>query len=487
MTRDAFAIDGKIAPPEARYDLVVVGAGPAGAAAALAGARAGQMVLLVDENPLAPELMRTDVPLFYGMRMTAAIERPDRLIETLLGANPDLEAAFEAGVDVRLGVTAWGLYVPQAGLAALPEAMLGLADGERSWFVGYDRLVVAAGARDLALSFPGWDQPGVMGANALHALLIRYAAFNGSRVLILGSGDLAMETALLAWRQGVSVAGIVEVRGAVQAMLPPDLAAAGIPVFTDTVLLRAEGDAGGVTSAVLSNGEVLACDTICLAIGLVPAVELVASAGARLEFDALRGGHVPLLTDEGRTSLAGVYAIGDCAGVSCAGDSLQYRADWSAALGRVAPADTIVCQCEAVTRADLLGVQPPRYLGTRSAAMVARGLDSLLADGPADQDQVKRLTRACMGVCQARRCREQVSLLLAEQSGLAPEAAPFTGYRAPVRPLPLAILADWAEPGHVQAGWDVWFGVPEQWIPYADIGTDREAAHIAALGGNMHL
>jgi thioredoxin reductase len=480
--RDAFALDGKLAPPEAHYDLVVVGAGPSGTAAAIAGAQAGQSVLLVDENPVAPALMRTDVPLFYGMRMTGAVETPERLVETLLASNPDLETALERGVEVALGTTAWGLYVPQPGLAALPVAALALADAGRSWLVGFDRLVVAAGARDLAIAFPGWDQPGVMGALALQMLIGRYAAFAGRRTVILGTGTLANETALMALRHGVDVAALVEIRDTAQGDMAP-IIAAGIPVMTGATIVRAEGDADGVQRLVLADRSI-DCDTICLAIGAVPAVELLGAAGAGLCVDPARGGRVPVLAADGATSLPGVFATGDCAGIAGPADTLRYQADWFAALGSACTDTTIICQCESVTRADVLGVQPPRYLGDRAAPMACRSLATLLADGPPDQDQIKRLTRAGMGLCQGRRCREQVSALLANAAGLAPEAAPFTGYRAPVRPIPLAILADWAETPEMTAGWDVWFGIPAQWTPYRDIDTPREAMHIAILSGN---
>lgn len=486
--RDIYALDGKLPAPEARYDIVVVGAGPAGADAAIAGVRAGKSVLLVDENPVAPELMRTDVPLFYGMRMTGAVETPDRMIETLLATNPALETAFELGVDVRLGTSAWGLYAPQPGLLTLPEPMLGLADATRSWLVGFGDLVVAAGARDFVASFPGWDQPGVMGALALEMLLDRYAAFAGQRIVILGSGDLALRTALIALRHGVAVAALVETGAAVAGDLglAEQLAAAGVPILTGVAVRRAEGGADGVERLVLGDRSI-DCDTICLAIAAVPAIELLAAAGARIEVAATRGGHVPALGADGATSLARVFAIGDCAGIDSALDTLAYRAAWVAALNQGSDAATTICQCEEVSRADLLGIQPPRYLGERPAAMICRSFATLLGDGPPDQDQVKRLTRAGMGVCQGRRCRDQVALLLGAAAGLAPEAAPFTGYRAPVRPIPLAILADWAEDPGMQAGWDVWFGVPAQWIPYRDIDTPREAMHIAILSGGGHI
>jgi hypothetical protein len=147
------------------------------------------------------------------------------------------------------------------------------------------------------------------------------------------------------------------------------------------------------------------------------------------------------------------------------------------------PATTVICQCEEVTREALLAVRPPAYLGVASAAQTRRDLGSLLEDGPANQDQIKRLTRACMGPCQARRCREQVALALANASNTPPERIPLAGYRAPVRALPLQVLAAWDESAAISRHWDVWMGIPGQWTPYDDIGTEREALSAGILGG----
>ena len=85
-----------------------------------------------------------------------------------------------------------------------------------------------------------------------------------------------------------------------------------------------------------------------------------------------------------------------------------------------------------------------------------------------------------MGPCQARRCREQVALMMALGANVAPETVPLAGYRAPVRPLPLSVLADWQESADMDAGWNVWFGIATQWIGYEDIGTEREAEQLRA-------
>jgi thioredoxin reductase len=484
MTRtiDPHAIDGKFPAPATRFDVVVVGAGRSGTAAALAAAQDGQSVLLVDENPVPGHQIGNDVPYYFGGRATAAAQNSERMLETLFMNTPELEAVIEAGVELLLGTCAWGVYRNGPLVGSLPGQVVALADGERSWLVGFDRLVLATGARDLPMAFPGWNQPGVMGAAALKMLLTRYDAFAGKRVLIAGSHDLALETALLAREKGLDVAGLVEVRGAPQgaADLVALVKSGGIAIHCGVHMVEAKGGIDGVERIILSDGSAVDCDTLVMAIGQVPMIELADALGSARMFDAKRGGHVALEDDA-------ISAVGSCAGLAATGfDHVAYRFDWLNALGGACGGDTIICQCEEVTLSDLLGVQPPRYL-ERSPTMQARSLKSLLEDGPPNQDQIKRLTRSGMGVCQGRRCRDQVAMMLAVEAESELSALPLATHRAPVRPLPLKIIADWEESEEMRAGWDVWMGIPTQWVPYADIGTPFEEENRRVLGGNMSL
>ena len=505
---DRIAQAGKHREPEARYDLLVVGGGPAGAAAALTAAEGGASVLLVDENPVDPGLMGLDVPLWFGGRYTAEVQTPERLTAQVFAANPLLEAAMEAGVEIQLGVSCWGAWVPGWGLASLPGAIAGLADAERAWTVGFDRIVIATGARDVALAFPGWNQPGVMGARGFLSLVETYNAFAGRRIVVLGSGALARRVVQAAQAHGLEVVAAVEI-----ADRPLD--EFGVRVLTNAVPLEARGGLDGVTGLKVSVGAEsvnLACDTVVMAVSLTPTVELFDVLGAELAMQPSLGGHAPVSPDAIATSLPEVFVAGDSAGVPggvpltvdeaeasgrragravlaslgrgtytpqprivAAGDALALQAAWLRALNAASPAETIVCQCEEVTREALLAVRPPAYLGPPSPAQAKRDITSLLADGPANQDQIKRLTRACMGACQARRCREQVALNLAFASNEPPERTPLAGYRAPVRPLPLKVIAAWDETTEMGRLWDVWMGVAGQWTPYDDIGTEREA------------
>ncbi len=478
---DLCAVNGTRSAAESHYDVVVVGAGPSGIAAAIDAAKSGSKVLLIDENPVSGALMGNDVPLYFGGRMTAATQNSERMLEAIFMSMPELETAMEAGVELLLGTTAWGVYRNGPGVASLPQQVVGLADAERSWLVGFDKIVLATGARDLAMAFPGWNQPGVMGAAALQMLLTRYEAFAGRRMLILGSHDLALETALLAHTRGIDVVGLIEVRDAPQghSELVAKVEAAGIAIYCGQSITGAEGGIDGVERAVLSGGEEIVCDTICMAIGLVPSIELVDAMHGPLALRATRGGYIPA----GETT---VSAVGDCAGLADTGfDHIAYRMDWMRALSAVSADDTIICQCEEVTRADLIGVQPPNYL-SRPEPMCTRSLDTILQDGPANQDQIKRLTRAGMGVCQGRRCRDQVAMLLALESNRPFGSISLASHRAPVRPLPMRIMAEWDEPAEMDAAWDVWFGIPTAWVPHEDIGTPHEDEHRQMLYTGMY-
>ena len=302
------------------------------------------------------------------------------------------------------------------------------------------------------------------------------------------------------------------------APLGAELAAAGIPLLTRHVIAAAEGreevaaarlvaldPAGHRLPASLHPVE---CDTIVLGVGTVPVVELLDALGCRTAFLPERGGHVPLLDTAGQTTVPGVYAVGDCAGVwaeksldpavavaeaqravACiTGAALpeiaappavdgaafcDYRLGWvRAAVVDAAPdaaGDAHVCQCEEVTAREILELRPPRYLGWEPPRRNATDLAALLGNGPNSPDQVKRLTRAGMGLCQGRRCREQVACLLALGADMTLGAVPLATHRAPVRPMPLGLLGSLPESPEMAQHWDIWFGIPGQVASYWDI------------------
>jgi thioredoxin reductase len=499
-----------------REAVVVVGAGVAGASAAIEAARLGLGVTLVDEHPLDLATMAMDAPYFFGPRLLPTLADRGLTMERVVEGSELLSQADEAGVKVALGTCAWGSFRPGPNSRQLERSCVGLADAERSWMLEYEHLVLAPGARDLVLSFPGWEKSGVMGASAALALMTRYRALAGQSMVILGSGPLGLEVARLALERGLRIAGIVDVspdvRGRPERWAP--LARQGVPFVGSHTVQAVEGEkevravrlvrVGGDLQPVAGSERVVECDTVCLAVGLVPNVELAALTGCRLGYRAELGGWVPDRTAEMETSVAGVYVVGDGGGVRedaivtprlaadegrraaiavaearglltadraralrqdlltvappDAGSAGGADADaWQRSLVQAGGMDVVVCQCEEVTRQELVDVSPPRYLAGSPKRSWEPKLSSMLDAGPANPDLLKRLTRAGMGHCQGRRCREQVAWLLARATGVDVSEVPLASYRPPVRPLSMRILGAQDEAEAVREEWASWF------------------------------
>jgi D-hydroxyproline dehydrogenase subunit alpha len=480
--------------------VVVVGAGIAGCSAALEAAQQGLQVMLVDEHPQSLSMMSLDTPYFYGARLAPVLSDSSAIAERVLGANEPLMLCLEAGVDVVTNTSVWGSFTPSANSTHAKRPQLGLADAEKSWMVEYDHLILAPGARDLVLSFPGWQLPGVMGAAAALALMNRYRALFGERLVILGSGNLGLTVAKRALASGLQIAAIVDVAPAVRgdAGIAEELRAAGVNFLLSQTIQDAQGS-DSVQSVRLRalddqmqpkglGTTEIDCDTVCMAFGLVPNIELPAVTGCELEFRGDRGGWIPKLDSQMRSSLPTVSVVGDGAGVtettvldsqiaveqarvaaraiarasatapqlppqlqSTVEDSVAQQ--WLRTMVAVGGMDTLVCQCEEVTRRELLAVQPPRYLAY-AAKMRAQAASPT---AQTSQDFFKRMTRVGMGHCQGKRCREQSAMLLANAAHRPVGDIAPGSYRVPVRPIPLNVIACYDETEEMRKTWPVWF------------------------------
>jgi pyruvate/2-oxoglutarate dehydrogenase complex dihydrolipoamide dehydrogenase (E3) component len=527
--RDRASVAGKQPPVGETTDLLVIGAGPAGISAALTAAGTGIRVTLVDENPVPPQTMGEDVPLHFGGRMAATAANRNAVLESMLHVRPQLAEAIEAGVDVRLGTAAWGLFPQRRTAAWIDGHVAGLADEDRVYLLRFKQVIVAAGCRDMGIAFDGWQRPGVMGANAAYRLATLYEALDSRRAVLVGSGPEALQIGNALLAAGVAIAAVIERAAAIAG--PPELlsqlVASGARVFTRHVIQQTLGDQHGVVAVrlagVAESGqrrsetfERIECDTVLLGVAAIPAIELIEAAGCAVNFQAARGGHVPIVDGSQRTSLSFLYAAGDCAGVwptkslseetarregriaawaalqalgaqsggveeepvapdSTVSDAALERLAWVRAMTLESAVAPFVCQCEEVTAADVLELKPPGYLHWQDAAEYRR-LGSVDPEAVPHPDAVKRLTRAGMGPCQGRRCREQIAALLALGSGTALADIPLATYRPPVRPLRLAQLAALPEAPAMDAGWDSWFGMPSQWVPFWRVPPAYSAA-----------
>ncbi len=362
---DPHSIAGKDLHVAERCELLVVGAGPAGLAAAIEAAGRGLHVMLVDENPVPFATMGEDVPLLFGGAMSPLARNRTAMMEAYIASEPLLEEAFDVGVDVRLGTVAFGLYANGESVAWLPGLVAGLADDERSWMVATDRVIVAAGARDVGLAFPGWELPGVVGATAAMRLLTRYGALAATRAVVVGTTAEALSAALALHEAGVVVEALIE-----QADVPvgPDdlvasAAASGIEILTRHVVREAVGRNGVEAVLVAPIGpdgtpvadapeRRIGCDAVILGIGLAPVVELVDALGAQVAYQADRGGYAPVLRSGQRASLPGIWIVGDAAGTWAAKTQDRAIAERE---GRLAAADA----CGAHETTAEAGAPPP--------------------------------------------------------------------------------------------------------------------------------
>ncbi|SFL47496.1 NAD(P)/FAD-dependent oxidoreductase [Rugamonas rubra] len=358
-------------------DLLVVGAGPAGLAAAHAAASSGAQVLVVDDNPQAGGQIWRGGPQ----------HQPDpraRALWDALHATPKVGFLHQARV----------LYAPAPG-----QLLVQTPDGAAT--LAYQRLILATGARERLLPFPGWTLPGVTGAGGLQALAKGGYPLAGKRVVVAGSGPLLLAVAATLSERGALVVAIVEqaapprlARFALGLLATPSkLTQAwqltrrlrGVPYWRDSFVRAAANDGGGAALRVTVQrggaSETLDCDYLACGYGLLPNLELALALGCASAAGAVR------VDQWQHSSVAGVYCAGEgtgvggvdlalaegrIAGLAAAGLAEQARrhfaerARWQAFAGRLARAfvlrpeltaladdDTIVCRCEDVCHGEL--------------------------------------------------------------------------------------------------------------------------------------
>jgi len=169
-----------------KFDILIIGAGPAGLNAARTAAEAGANVGVIDDNALPGGQIWRQGP---GHRATG----PARAVLDALAA--------------RTNVT---LLSGTRIVQALPERQLLAQSPERALTLAYGKLIVASGARERFLPYPGWTLPGVTGAGGLQALIKGGMPVRGERIVVAGSGPLLWAAAVTARQHGATIAAIVE-------------------------------------------------------------------------------------------------------------------------------------------------------------------------------------------------------------------------------------------------------------------------------------
>lgn len=300
---------------------IVVGAGPAGLCAAIELKKAGAPVILMDENSKPGGQLFKQIHKFFGSREHKAGTRGFEIGKELLAESLNL------GIDVRLKTEVVGI---ESGLK-----VWAVENRTRSYTIEASKLILATGATENALSFPGWTLPGVMTAGCAQTLINVHRVLPGKRVLMIGSGNVGVIVAYQLMQAGAEVVAVLEALPKLggYGVHTAKVARAGVPFRCATTILRAEGKES-VERAVIAKidshfqpipgtEETLEVDTICLAVGLTPSIELACIAGCKEIYIPELGGNMPGHDRYMRSSDESIYVVGDIAGVEEASTAME--------------------------------------------------------------------------------------------------------------------------------------------------------------------
>lgn len=302
-----------------RYDLIIVGAGPSGLCAAVEAAKRGLNVVVFDENEKPGGQLFKQIHKFFGSKEHRAKVRGFVIGQQLL------DEADKAGVEVVLNATVIGLYQDKEIVVKIGT--------EVKHFKG-DAIIVATGAAENMVTFPGWTLPGVIGAGAAQTMMNLHGILPGKKVLMLGSGNVGLVVSFQLLQCGCEVVALVDAAPRVggYGVHAAKVARTGVPFYMSHTIVKAEGEecVTGVTIAEVDQNfqfipgteKHFDVDTICLAVGLSPMSQLLKMAGCKMEDNPRRGGQVPICDACGRTSIPGIFVAGDVSGIEEASSAM---------------------------------------------------------------------------------------------------------------------------------------------------------------------
>lgn len=302
-------------------ELAIVGAGPAGLSAAIEARKAGANVLLIDENARPGGQLFKQIHKFFGSHAHKAGTRGMDIGTELLKETEDL------------GIEAW-LNSEVCGIENGHDLWV-IVDKKRTERISAKKLILATGATENAVSFPGWELPGVMSAGAAQTMINVHRVLPGKRVVMLGSGNVGVIVSYQLMQAGARVAAVVEAAPSLggYGVHTAKVCRAGVPFYVSHTVKRAYGESrvekvelvqlDGKFIQVPGTEFMLDADTVCLATGLTPLTELAWLAGCEFRFVPSLGGHLPIHNEKMRTTMADIYVAGDISGVEEASTAME--------------------------------------------------------------------------------------------------------------------------------------------------------------------
>ncbi|MGN0484301.1 MAG: FAD-dependent oxidoreductase [Lachnospiraceae bacterium] len=298
------------------YDLIIIGAGPAGLSAAIEGGKKGMKTVVFDENARPGGQLFKQIHKFFGSKEHQAKVRGINIGKKLL------EEAEEAGVEVRLNSPVSGIF--------RNNAVSVFTQGKMDTFYA-NNIVVATGASERTLPFDGWTLPGVIGAGAAQTMINLYGVKPGQKILMVGSGNVGLVVSYQLMQAGCQVEAVIDAAPKVSGygVHAAKIARMGVPFYLSHTIEKAFGtdhvegvdivEVDSKWNKIEGTKKHFDVDVICVAVGLNPMSQLVRMAGAEMK-DA--GGLVPVVNEYGETSIPGIFAAGDVSGIEEASSAM---------------------------------------------------------------------------------------------------------------------------------------------------------------------
>lgn len=420
----------------AHTDVLVVGGGPAGVAAAHAAARKGARVILADDQPHLGGSLHWRVPADSSVKARAWLEQTSGELRSL----PNV---------TLLTRTIVASYYDQNALVAVEQLATGAAR-QKLWQIRAHEVVLATGAVERPLVFPGNDVPGVMLADSVLQYLERYGVACGKRVAVFTNNNSAYRVALALQKAGVQVVAIVDATPAPNHAAHAEARAAGIDIYPESIVARTHGSRSlaGITVAAKDGGKRIPCDLLCVSGGWSPTVHLHSQSGGAVDFDARRGMFVPGRTVQacvsvgaarGTFSLAEVLKEGAASGQAAALNATKPKPQ---DLGREPelpafapePAYQFHALWGAAAKAGKAFVDLASDVTAADVALAAR-------ENYASVEHLKRYTTLGMGVDQGRTSNVNGLAIMGELTGRAPPQVGTTRFRPPYSPITFGAIA----------------------------------------------
>jgi thioredoxin reductase len=292
--------------------MICVGAGPAGLAAAIEAARYGVQVVVFDENERPGGQLFKQIHKFFGSREHHAMERGFNIGRSFLNQAKDL------GVEVSLNSVAMGIY---------ENGAMNVMVGDRIEQIKAQKILVATGASENMIPFPGWTLPGVIGAGAAQTMANIHGIRPGNDILMVGSGNVGVIVSYQMIQAGSRVAAVIDAAPKIgaYAVHAAKIARIGVPFMMSHTIKQAYGkdrvEAATVVQvdaswqSIPGTETTFDVDVICIAVGLNPMTQLVRMAGCKMAYVPTLGGRIPAHDENQETSIKGIYIAGDISGI----------------------------------------------------------------------------------------------------------------------------------------------------------------------------